>query len=142
MIIVHRNRDHWWWFYEREAADAILSYTKARRIFCVSRGSLDLLRLRVGERRICEDAAPHLRVKEDLGVRMTTPGAVNRWWRQPAEMYLVENGAAWRIEGEDSERALITDANERDGHLIFVAAEEFPMGDVRGRSFFVTGEQS
>jgi glycosyltransferase involved in cell wall biosynthesis len=48
VIIVHCNSELWW-FHEREVAQAILSYTNARRIFCVSRGNLNLLRLQVGD---------------------------------------------------------------------------------------------
>ena len=48
VIIVHCNSDHWW-FHEPEVAEAVQSYTNARRIFCVSRGNLDLLRLQVGD---------------------------------------------------------------------------------------------
>jgi glycosyltransferase involved in cell wall biosynthesis len=48
VIIVHCNSELWW-FYEPEIADAIPSYTNARKVFCVSRGNLGLLRLQVGD---------------------------------------------------------------------------------------------
>lgn len=48
VIIVHCNSELWW-FHEREVAEAVLSYTNARRIFCVSHGNLNLLRLQVGD---------------------------------------------------------------------------------------------
>jgi glycosyltransferase involved in cell wall biosynthesis len=48
VIVVHCNSDHWW-FYEPELAEAVLCYTGARRVFCVSRGNLNLLRLQVGD---------------------------------------------------------------------------------------------
>jgi len=57
-----------------------------------------------------------LREKKDVWI--TTPGEVNRWWRQRAEMKLVENGEEWRIEGAGSERARIAYASEQDGRLI------------------------
>jgi glycosyltransferase involved in cell wall biosynthesis len=47
VMIVHCNSEHWW-FYE-QPDEAVASYTGARRIFCVSRSNLDLLRLQVGE---------------------------------------------------------------------------------------------
>jgi glycosyltransferase involved in cell wall biosynthesis len=37
-----------WWFQE-QVGEAAASYTAARRVFCVSRSNLDLLRLQVGE---------------------------------------------------------------------------------------------
>jgi glycosyltransferase involved in cell wall biosynthesis len=47
VIIVHCNSDHWW--FQEQTGEAVPSYTSARRIFCVSRGNLDLLRLQVGD---------------------------------------------------------------------------------------------
>ena len=58
-----------------------------------------------------------LRVEKDVWI--TTPSGVNRWWRQRAEMRLVENGAAWRIEGPGKERARIAYASEKEGRLVF-----------------------
>jgi glycosyltransferase involved in cell wall biosynthesis len=37
------------WFWDPEFSEAVASYTGARRIFCVSRANLDLLRLQVGD---------------------------------------------------------------------------------------------
>jgi glycosyltransferase involved in cell wall biosynthesis len=48
VIIVHCNCGLWW-FPETVVSEAVASYTAARRIFCVSRSNLDLLRLQVGE---------------------------------------------------------------------------------------------
>jgi hypothetical protein len=72
------------------------------------------------ERVIYEELLTHLadlREKKDLWI--TTPGEVNRWWRQRAEMRLVEEGADVRIEGAGSERARIAYASEQDGRLVF-----------------------
>lgn len=58
-------------------------------------------------------------LRKNCGVWITTPGEVNRWWRQRAEMRLVETDQGWRIEGEGKERACIAYAREEDGHLVF-----------------------
>jgi hypothetical protein len=67
------------------------------------------------------------RLKREGGVWMTTPGEVNRWWRQRAEMTLVEDGDGAHIEGPGSERARVAYATDRDGQLVLsVQAEEVP----------------
>jgi hypothetical protein len=48
---------------------------------------------------------------------ITTPGEVNRWWRQRAEMKIVEDHEGVRIEGQGSERARIAYASAADGRL-------------------------
>lgn len=48
VIIVHCNSELWW-FPDEVNASAVASYTGARKVFCVSRSNLDLLRLQVGE---------------------------------------------------------------------------------------------
>ena len=69
---------------------------------------------------IYEELLSHLvRLKEEKGVWMPTPGEVNRWWRQRAEMKLVEAGRGWQIEGPGKERARIAYASEKDGQLVF-----------------------
>lgn len=59
------------------------------------------------------------RLKEEKGVWITTPGEVNRWWRQRAEMRLVENGEGWQIDGPSKERARIAYASKKEGRLVF-----------------------
>ncbi len=72
------------------------------------------------ERVIYEELLAHLAdLKEKKDLWITIPGEVNRWWRQRAEMKLVEDGEGWRIEGAGSERARIAYASEQDGQLIF-----------------------
>jgi len=44
---------------------------------------------------------------------------VNRWWRQRAEMRLIEDGEDVRIEGAGSERACVAYASEQNGRLTF-----------------------
>jgi len=63
-----------------------------------------------------------LREKENLWI--TTPGEVNRWWRQRAQMTIVEGDGLLRIEGAGSERASIAYASDRDGHLVYSRAPQ------------------
>jgi hypothetical protein len=65
-----------------------------------------------------------VRLREEKGVWITTPGEVNRWWRQRAQMKLVENGGDWQIEGPGSERARIAWASEKEGRLVFTLQDE------------------
>jgi len=58
-------------------------------------------------------------LRDETGLWITTPSEVNRWWRQRAEMTLVENGNGWRIEGPGKEQALLAYASEENGHLIY-----------------------
>jgi hypothetical protein len=71
------------------------------------------------ERRIYEALLAHLmQLRSQKSVWMPTAGEVNHWWRQRAEMTLVEDGDRWRIEGAGKERAHVAYANERDGRLV------------------------
>jgi glycosyltransferase involved in cell wall biosynthesis len=47
VMIVHCNSELWW--FQDQVHEAVASYTGARKLFCVSRSNLDLLRLQVGE---------------------------------------------------------------------------------------------
>jgi len=58
-------------------------------------------------------------LREEKGLWIALPREVNKWWRQRAEMQLVEDGKGWRIEGEGAERARIAYASEVDGQLMF-----------------------
>jgi hypothetical protein len=71
------------------------------------------------ERRSFEALLAHLaRLRQEKGVWMTTPGEVNRWWRQRAAMRLVEDGEGFHLEGAGSERARVAYASEQDGRLV------------------------
>jgi len=56
-------------------------------------------------------------LRRDRGVWIATPGDVNRWWRQRAEMRIVEDHEGVRIEGAGSERARVAYASAVDGRL-------------------------
>jgi len=58
-------------------------------------------------------------LRNDCGVWITTPGQLNRWWRQRAAMTLVKDRDGWHIEGEGAEAARIAWASEVDGRLVF-----------------------
>lgn len=76
--------------------------------------------MKTRERAVYEELLAHLvDLREKRNVWITTPGEVNRWWRQRAEMRVVEGGNELRIEGAGSERARIAYASEQDGRLIF-----------------------
>ena len=69
---------------------------------------------------VFKDLLRHLsRLRDEMGVWIPTSGEVNRWWRQRAEMMLVEDERGVRIEGEGSERARIAYASLKDGKLAF-----------------------
>jgi hypothetical protein len=71
------------------------------------------------EQGIYKTLLDHLaRLREEKGVWISTPGEVNRWWRQRAQMKLIENGQGWQIEGPGSERARVAWASEEDGRLV------------------------
>lgn len=56
-------------------------------------------------------------LRQEEGVWITLPGEVNRWWRQRAEMKLVESAQGWQIEGLGKERARIAYASEKNGRM-------------------------
>ena len=58
------------------------------------------------------------KLRREKNVWISTPGEVNRWWRQRAAMRLVETAKGWKIEGHGSERARIAWASEQDGRLV------------------------
>jgi hypothetical protein len=61
-------------------------------------------------------------LKAEKNLWVTTPGEVNTWWRQRAEMVLVEQNGQVRIEGTGKERASIAYATEQDGRLVLSRA--------------------
>jgi hypothetical protein len=61
-------------------------------------------------------------LRDEQGVWIPTPYEVNRWWRQRAQMTIVEDGNTLRIVGAGNERARIAYASEKEGQLIFTFA--------------------
>ena len=71
------------------------------------------------ERQVYELLLDYLaQLRQEHAVWIATPGEVNNWWRQRAQMRLVECGNGWRIEGEGKERARIAYASEVEGHVV------------------------
>src|SRR6202041_3419645 len=64
------------------------------------------------------------RLRQEKGVWITTPGEVNRWWRQRALMKVVEKGQGCQIEGPGKERARIAHASEKDGRLVLAMQKQ------------------
>jgi glycosyltransferase involved in cell wall biosynthesis len=48
VVIVQCNSEHWW-FEDRAVEEAAAAYTAARKVFCVSRSNLNLLRMQLGD---------------------------------------------------------------------------------------------
>jgi hypothetical protein len=69
------------------------------------------------------------RLRQERAVWITTPGEVNRWWRQRAAMRLVESSEGWQIEGLGREQACIAYAAEEEGRLVLTvqASSEEPL---------------
>jgi hypothetical protein len=77
------------------------------------------------ERGVYEALLAHLaRLRQESGVWITTPGEVSRWWRQRAQLKLVEDGEGPRIEGVGCERARIAYATEKDGELVLTVQQQ------------------
>ena len=63
-------------------------------------------------------------LREDRGIWIAAPREVNRWWRQRANMKIVESPEGLRIEGEGSQRARIAYASEKDGRFTVTVEQE------------------
>jgi len=50
------------------------------------------------------------------------PIEVDSWWRARAKMSIVQDGDSWRIEGDDTERAVLAFATNVDGKLTYELA--------------------
>lgn len=48
VLIVHCNSEHWW-FEDRLVEEVAASYKSAQKVFCVSHGNLNLLRMQLGD---------------------------------------------------------------------------------------------
>ena len=72
------------------------------------------------ERKIYQALLKHLaNLRKERALWITTPGEVNHWWRQRAEMKLVEDRYGLRIEGDGNERARIAFASENKGRIAY-----------------------
>jgi hypothetical protein len=72
------------------------------------------------ERETYEALLAHLaHLRDEKHIWIATPREVNRWWRQRAEMHLVEAQDGWRIEGAGKEHARLAYASEENGRIKF-----------------------
>ena len=75
--------------------------------------------MELGERELYQSLLKHLAMLRDQqALWITTPGEIDCWWRQRAEMRVVEKQTGWCIEGAGSERARLAWASEVDGRLV------------------------
>jgi glycosyltransferase involved in cell wall biosynthesis len=64
------------------------------------------------------------------------PREIDRWWRMRRDMKLVQEGNAWRIEGEGSERGRVAYAHLVDGRLAYsFDASQFESGLLEAENF-------
>jgi hypothetical protein len=84
------------------------------------------------ERGVYESLLEYLvALRRDRGVWVTTPGEVNRWWRQRASMTLVEGrGGGWSVEGFGKDRARVAYASAEDGKLVFAFEDQATISSV------------
>lgn len=81
------------------------------------------------ERRVYEALLGYLvQLRQEKNIWITTPGEVDRWWRQRAKMKLVDNGEGWQIEGLGKERARIAYASAKEGRLVLTLQAETHQG--------------
>ena len=72
---------------------------------------------------VYESLLAHLaQLRDEQKLWIPLPGEVDRWWRQRAEMKVVEDRDGVRIEGAGSERARVAYASEKDGKLVVTLA--------------------
>jgi hypothetical protein len=51
------------------------------------------------------------------------PSEINAWWRARSKMSVVQDGRAWRIEGDGAERAVLAYAKNIGGKLVYELAD-------------------
>ena len=77
------------------------------------------------ERTVFEALLAHLAdLRREKAIWIATPGEVDRWWRQRAEMKVVKGDLGWRVEGPGSERARVAYASEERGRIIYTCSPE------------------
>lgn len=76
--------------------------------------------LKEREQRVYRDLLTHLiSLREPSRLWFALPGEINEWWRNRAQMGLVQRSGEWRIQGPDSERARIAFATLEDGKIVY-----------------------
>ncbi len=78
-------------------------------------------------RAIYQELLQHLvDLREKESVWVTTPGEVNRWWRQRAQMRLVSTPDGWVIENSKDDRARIAFASLEGDRLVYEMEDSSP----------------
>ena len=74
--------------------------------------------------RVYKDLLSYLReLREQTPIWCALPSEVDSWWRARSRMFIVEDGNGWRIEGNESERAVVAYAKNVDGNLVYEVAQ-------------------
>lgn len=69
---------------------------------------------------IYKELLSHLReLRERTSIWCALPSEVDSWWRARSKMSFVEDGNGWRIEGDESERAVVAYAKNVNGNLVY-----------------------
>ena len=77
------------------------------------------------ERAVFEALLAHLvDLRGEKAIWIATPGEVDRWWRQRAEMKVVKGDLGWRVEGPGSERARVAYISEEHGRITYRSSRE------------------
>jgi hypothetical protein len=72
------------------------------------------------EQSVYRDLLEHLAsMRERTNLWTALPGDVDRWWRNRAEMNLIEQDGSWRIEGPDQERGRVAFASLQNGRIVY-----------------------
>ncbi|HZR58765.1 MAG TPA: hypothetical protein VFA74_17985 [Terriglobales bacterium] len=72
------------------------------------------------ERKVYESLLTYLaQLRSEKNTWIPLPREANYWWRQRAQMNLIETAHGWQIEGDGSERACVAYAREKEGRLEF-----------------------
>jgi hypothetical protein len=50
---------------------------------------------------------------------MALPTEINRWWRDRRDMALTKYGSSWRVEGPNSERAVVAYASLDGDRVVY-----------------------
>src|SRR5258708_23875680 len=58
-------------------------------------------------------------LRETAQIWSALPTDVDSWWRARSKMSVVRDGHSWRIEGDDTDRAVLAYANLIDGKLVY-----------------------
>ncbi len=76
--------------------------------------------LKEREQRVYRELLTHLTaLREPSKLWFALPVEINSWWRNRAQMGLVQRDGEWRIVGPDSERARIAFATLQDGRIMY-----------------------